>query len=277
MNNRIADKTDWICYQFAPQDGVRFEIFHVESPDDNRINAHANPESLYELVLHRPPRNPNDKPSQYPSQAIFQRHPDKDIYHTKDLFKRHPAAKDKHSHKHQHDLWSYSCRTSDFISLSNLAKINTSALENIIARHPTIEAVIVDGSGRDKPFAIVQMIEPEPDSEASSYDEIETPEENLPVTVESSKAKREQLIDIIWDAFEEANGTVSDKRKRVCRHKIIIAPKSKPITMPRPIETGTDTNIDRKKTLENFAEEIERMYRQSQICCGPSVVCSNCN
>ena len=235
LNNRLADRKDWMYYRWHERDGARFDLFHMEDANAEKAKDQKNEEKLHELVLYQHDLRAPDDNSGYPKQMIFQRFPDQRCYHTKDLFTPHPS-------REKPDLWLYTCRTDDFISLSGLAKFNATALEVIINRHSTIDAVVIGGAGRDRPFAIVQTVE--------SPDE-KVPQESF---VGSLSAPRDRVVSTIWEAFVEANSTVSE-RKRIYRDKIIVATKTKPIR-----RLGKNT-IDRRRTLEDYAVDIERMYQ----------------
>ncbi|KAE8346860.1 hypothetical protein BDV24DRAFT_174499 [Aspergillus arachidicola] len=126
-------------------------------------------DSEHELVL---VRNPEFKAHQF-SFTIF---PDRQEYHTNDLFVRHP---------NKPDLWRWSSRTDDVIVFLNGEKTNPVSMEQYVAvSNPEVSAVLVAGARR---------------FQASLLVELEPGKQDLNIT------ERAAMIEKLWPSIEEAN------------------------------------------------------------------------
>lgn len=193
------DPEDWEYYRFREGQGIKFE---------------KQAENLFELVF--------EKSADARWQQIFLLHPELDRYPTKDLFKKHPTKE---------GLWLYSGRADDVVILSNGDGLQASALEEIIAKDPNIHAALVGGTGRAKPFVVVELSTPD----AATAQDLDT------------------VVSNIWPAIEAANETCSEFA-RIPKQLVIIANSSK--KLPR---SGKGTVL-RRETFELYKSEIDAAY-----------------
>lgn len=79
---------------------------------------------------------------------MFGQLPNLDVWHTNDLFRKHPEME---------DLRLYSGRKDDFVKLEYLTKFHGLGVEEIVERHPTVHRAIVGGDGRDSTCLLVEL------------------------------------------------------------------------------------------------------------------------
>ncbi|KAH8676545.1 putative AMP-binding enzyme [Tricladium varicosporioides] len=190
---------DWAYYRFRDGQGIHF------IPQAN---------NLFELVF--------KKEQNARWQQIFLLHPELEEYHTKDLFQRHPT---------KDGLWLYSGRADDMVVLENGDGFQASFVEDIAAKDPNIHAVLVGGSGRARPFLLVEL----EDGQNNTQDAY-------------------ALITKFWPTIETANASCADFVK-ILRELTILAQNEKPF-----IRSGKGT-ILRRETFELYQGEIEGAYK----------------
>ncbi|KAG9238968.1 hypothetical protein BJ875DRAFT_275589 [Amylocarpus encephaloides] len=124
---RVGDQTDWMYYNFDPSTGSRFIPFH---------------EDLFEgvIVKHKDPQAAD-------AQMIFHVFPDIDVYHTSDVWKKHPTKE---------ELWMFSGRTDDFVKLRSMTKFNAKHVEGLLLKDPRVTGAIMGGDGKDWPFLLLE-------------------------------------------------------------------------------------------------------------------------
>ena len=160
-------------------------------------------------------------------QPVFKVHPELDEYSVRDLFSPHPSKP---------GLWQYHCRADDMIiSLSGM-KTNPTAMEQHIASHPEVHAVLMTGMGR--PYAGL-LIEP-------------MTNDQLPSTAETA-----ELIERLWPVVQEIN-QLYPTDSRISKTRILFTDPQKPM---HRAEKGT---IQRKATMESYAEEIDALYAAAE-------------
>ncbi|EIT74140.1 hypothetical protein BDV35DRAFT_403939 [Aspergillus flavus] len=171
----------------------------------------------YELVL---VRNPEFKAHQF-SFTIF---PDRQEYHTNDLFVRHP---------NKPDLWRWSSRADDVIVFLNGEKTNPVSMEQYVAvSNPEVSAVLVAGARR---------------FQASLLVELEPGKQDLNIT------ERAAMIEKLWPSIEEANA-VCPAHARIAKTHILFTKPGKPM-----LRAGKGT-IQRAGTLALYAAELDALY-----------------
>ena len=102
---------------------------------------HSRSDGLFEAHL----RRNSDFESEQPIFKIF---PMLQEYSTGDLFSPHP--KDP-------DLWQYCGRADDMQTFSSGEKYHPTAVEQYIARHPNVQAVLLVGTGRTQAGLLLEM------------------------------------------------------------------------------------------------------------------------
>ncbi|OOF90646.1 hypothetical protein ASPCADRAFT_178602 [Aspergillus carbonarius ITEM 5010] len=206
--NTIHSKTnrdplkDWRYLHINPRMGA--ELRHVA---DNE----------YELVL---VRNPEFKAHQF-SFTIF---PDRQEYHTNDLFVRHLDP-------NKPDLWRWSARTDDVIVFLNGEKTNPVSMEqHIVASNPEVTATLVVGARRFQASLLVELGDKDLDA-----------------------TERAATIEKLWPSIEEAN-TVCPAHARIAKTHILFTKPDKPM-----LRAGKGT-IQRAGTLALYASELDALY-----------------
>lgn len=172
-------------------------------------------DDLYESVYFK-----HEDPVKARKQMIFHTFPDIEVYHTKDVWKKHPSKE---------GLWLFSGRTDDFVKLGSLTKFNATYVENIVLRDERVKGVVMGGEGREVPFLLVEVGE--------GVDELEALEE-------------------VWRVVEDIHAEVSEDI-RVERDMVMCTERERP--MPR---VGAKNTVNRRKTNEEYAEEIEWLYQR---------------
>lgn len=121
------DSSMWKSYEFVPEIGHRFELVADET---------------YELYVDR-------TPDSSVFQSCFYTFPHLNTISTEELYS---PTFDKNGTKR----WISRGRKDDLVKLSWLAKFHAIHIEDAIARHPQVTAVVVGGEGRDVPYIIIE-------------------------------------------------------------------------------------------------------------------------
>jgi thioester reductase-like protein len=194
-----ADKADFDYFEWSPRTG-----FVMEPQGDG----------TYELVIRRGP-----EPR---VQAVFYNFPELDVWHTKDLFTRHPTKP---------DLWKYNGRKDDVLVLSNGEKVNPISFEKMIENEPLVKAALVVGEGRFQAGLLI-----EPNRDLLSIDKSPT-----------------DLIDSLWPTIEKANAE-SPSHGRIWKSKVAIAVQEK------PFRRAPKGSVVRRGTVALYKAEIDALY-----------------
>ena len=203
---KVRNDEYWDYYTFRPAMGARFE------PWTN---------NLYELVFDR-------KPNLERWQQVFYLYPDLDVFHTKDLWTKHP---DKEG------LWAYAGRTDDLIILSHGESLQASTVEADIVDHPQIRAAVVGGEGRPHPFLIVELVDMAGDG-----------------MVSPTPTKSKVILDQLWPDLRKANRLCSE-HVQLRRELVLCASPAKPL-----VRTLKNTVL-RRETLAIYRGEIDELYQ----------------
>ena len=118
---------------------------------------------LYEMTVEK-------RPGQEWLQAVFHVFPDLDVWHTRDLFKKHPTE----------DLWTFKGRKDDVIVLNNGEKINPVGMEETISSHPLLTGALVVGASQDQVGLIIEGKEPKEDLVETVWPTIQRANEEAP-------------------------------------------------------------------------------------------------
>ncbi|KAL9623093.1 MAG: hypothetical protein Q9160_002607 [Pyrenula sp. 1 TL-2023] len=194
---------NWAWMEWNPHFKLEMQLYDTE-------------EGSYEVVLFA-----DDSTADI--SALNHNMPGTSVYHTKDLFKKHPEN-DK--------LWQYYARKDDIIVLSNGEKFNPVPMELAIQGHSSVAGALIVGQG--KPQAAL-IIEPKPDVD---------------------EAGRENLTNIVWPNVEQANKTVPGQG-RIIRSHILLGSPDKPF-----VRAGKGT-IVRKLTEARYREETNALFSEA--------------
>ncbi|MCJ1313972.1 hypothetical protein MMC25_007652 [Agyrium rufum] len=194
------DGEDWEYYRFRPSMGVELR---------------QRSEGLYELVFVRQPELER-------WQQFFMLYPDRTDFPTADLWEPHPSKE---------GLWKYSGRLDDLIVLSHGEGIYTSKIEKEIQELPGIKHAIMGGSGKQRPFLLIDL------AEHSSLIE------------QAAEARLAEL----WPHVERAIKDCSE-HVRLTRQRVIF---TDPV---RPLPLTAKESVQKKSAFVLYEPEIERVY-----------------
>ena len=154
-------------------------------------------------------------------QGIFYAFPALKEFSTQNLYSRHPAKE---------GLWLHCGRTDDVIVYSKGEKFNPLTMENIIEVHAQVVSACVYGQGRFQSALLVQ-----------------------PRTAVTTDEEKESLLRELWPVIKIAN-EASPAHGRLVPVFILFTIAEKPM-----FRAGKGT-VQRKRTLELYAEELDALY-----------------
>lgn len=154
-------------------------------------------------------------------QGCFQTFPEQEIYATSDLYSKHPSKP---------GLWLYGGRVDDIVVLSNGEKFNPQDLQNMVAAHPDVKAVITVGNGRTQPALLIE------------------PEKSL-----ASLQPESRQIDQFWKVVAEANNA-SPNHAQIDKQHIAILP------LDHPLPRSSKGAVQRQPAVEQNQDLIESLY-----------------
>lgn len=154
-------------------------------------------------------------------QPVWHVFPDLQKYPTRDLYSKHPTKS---------DLWMYRGRMDDIIVFVNGEKLNPVTIEDQVGSHEAVSCVLVVGEGRFRAALLVEPQQPQ-----------------------HTTARKAQLLDKIWPLIEKAN-EASPAHARISKAHIMFTDPNRPM-----LRAGKGT-VQRKLTLNAYADEIERLY-----------------
>ncbi|RAH43173.1 acetyl-CoA synthetase-like protein [Aspergillus brunneoviolaceus CBS 621.78] len=199
---------DWRYTRFHPHLGVQMRHFSGEE---------------HELVM---VRTPEYERHQFPF-SIF---PDRQEYHTSDLFIRHP-------HPAKADLWRTTSRLDDVIVFLNGEKTNPISMEqHIVAANREVTGCLVAGAQRFQAALIVELGKAEAAPSAS---------------------ERAAMIEKLWPSIQEAN-SACPAHARITKSHILFTTPKKPM-----LRAGKGT-VQRAGTLMLYASELETLYADAE-------------
>ena len=199
LATEMVDQKDWDYLRFSPMTG-------------SELRHHS--KGLWELYFVR-------QPALHLYQGIFSTFPELQEYNTNDLYSKHPTTP---------NLWRYSGRADDIITLTNGEKLNPTAMEDCINGHPDIESVLVVGQARFQTALLVEARNPP----VTDYD-------------------REKLKDSLWPLMEQANKDCV-AHGRLSKDLIVFTSHTKPF-----LRAGKGT-IQQRMTVDSYESEINAIY-----------------
>ncbi|ESZ91289.1 NRPS-like enzyme [Sclerotinia borealis F-4128] len=192
---------NWNCITPHPETGIEFQ-FH----------SHDNEGDMYEACIRRNHSNSDNE------QPIFKLFPKIHEFRTRDLFRRHP---------HSTNQWEWCGRVDDTIVLSTGANISPVIMEEGLARHPDIRAVLMVGNGRLRPALMIE-----------------------------GKNEDTDLCEVsesLWDTIEELNGEYCEDH-RITRSHVLF------VDGGIPMARSAKGTIQRATTVELYEKRLEELY-----------------
>ncbi|KAJ7502652.1 acetyl-CoA synthetase-like protein [Mycena galericulata] len=150
-------------------------------------------------------------------------HRDPEGLATNDLWERHPDAAKSH-------LWKIVGRADDVTVLSNGEKTNNKQLEHLLCTSPLIGVAAIFGSGRFLNGAILCPPDSLPTYEPGAY------------------------IDAVWAHIVENVNPIIPQHSQLIRPLVLVT------DLARPFIFTDKRSLNRKRTLDLYAEEIEAAY-----------------
>ncbi|KAL8673514.1 MAG: hypothetical protein Q9168_002071 [Polycauliona sp. 1 TL-2023] len=204
---------DWKYINPHPAGGLEF-----------RASVHG----LFEAVIIRNPVYEDEQP-------VFKIFPHLTEYPTKDLWAPHPTKA---------GLWTYRGRADNTIVFKPGYMCDPVPMEQMVAQHAEIEAVLMAGTGRFQPALIVEQTR------------------DGPWSLESEQLLASQL----WPLVNEAN-EMYQLGARVARSHIVF-------TRPeRPMRRAGKGTVQRGPTLQLYTDELDQLYtREGDVIPGNELV-----
>lgn len=163
-------------------------------------------------------------------QPTFTIFPNIQEYASRDLFVRHPS-------KGKEDMWSWKARADDIIVFLNGEKTNPISMEQyIVSQNPEVASALVIGAQRFQAAVLIEPVTGGPGVETVS--------------------ERATLIERIWPTIAEANKDAPG-HARIAKTHILFSSPCRPM-----IRAGKGT-IQRAATLNSYAKEIDRLYKDA--------------
>lgn len=206
--SRVQEAADWNYSSFMKGTGIEFE--------------HRG-DGLYELVFRR-----QDDFKRW--QQIFDVYRDLDVFHTKDLFTKHPT---------KNDYWAYAGRADDIVTLSHGIDLHAGKLEKIIESDPRVQSALIGGEGRPQPFLILELSKDICGGAAES--------------AEIGSSRQQAQIDDIWPVVEEANKSCVESVRLTMELTLIAG-------ADRPFSRTAKGTVARHDSAAVFEKQIDSLY-----------------
>lgn len=161
-------------------------------------------------------------------QSVFDIYPEQDEYPMRDLYSAHPS-------KPHH--WKHEGRKDDMIVFASGTNFHPAPRERIINEHPAVKSCLVVGDRRCAPAALVELHAP---YASKLHDE----------------QGRKAMLQALQPKLDEVNRT-ADSVGQLSARRVLFASPEKPF-----LRAGKET-VQRKATVELYAEEIEQLYEQA--------------
>lgn len=208
--------TDTGIYPLLLNHPADWKIHRLHPDLDGYFLEHFS-EDLYELCVRRQPHDP---------RYAFAGHPEVEVYHTKDLWRKVPGRE---------SYFSSAGRVDDFVKLSSMTKFNAITIEQLIERNVDVGKCLVGGDDRPRPFAIV-----EPAAHITA----------------DSDVKVKDTVAFLWPAFEVANEHLLPEARMTKELTLVADPL-------RPIKRTAKGTVDRRSTIKLYEAEIEAIYEKA--------------
>ena len=227
LSHYCVEPEDWPYYWFAEgAQGIELQALSSDalaSPGiDGGAGAGGGGDTLYELVFR--------KSADAVWQQVFLARPELDVYRTKDVFRRHASK----AH-----LWAYVGRVDDVIKLSSGFAVHVTPMEETVARCPGVGGVLVDGAGRERLFALVEV-----EAEAGF---------GLGRDEQAARSSNDLLAVDVWAYVEAANHELP-RFAHVAREMVVLADPQ------RPFPRSAKGSVLRRETLALYGAEIASLY-----------------
>ena len=166
-------------------------------------------------------------------QPVFVHFPGEQKFRSNDLFSPHPSLS---------GFWQHQGRSDDIIVLLNGEKFNPVGFESHLAGHPDVAAALMFGTDRFETGTLVELFSP----------------------MESELAvRRSEIVEKLWPSISQANALVP-AYAQVAKSHVCFTSQSKPMK-----RAGKGT-VQRRATLDLYAQEIDDLYRDVGLMKGVS-------
>ncbi|KUI57302.1 Linear gramicidin synthase subunit D [Cytospora mali] len=202
----VPRREDWDSLEWNPIQEV------IMDPYDNDV---------YEMTMRK-------NPSLEKVRSFSANFPDVEVWHTKDLFRRHPTKP---------ALWKFHGRVDDIVVLSTGEKFNPVPSEVHISAHPLINGALIVGQGHPQPCLILEP--------------------------KDAHQTLESLTEAVWPTIEKANSQ-SPGQARVTRDMILISSPLRPFQRSAKgtvVRTATGDQY-KDEITELYGREISRNPEQ---------------
>lgn len=187
-------------------------------------------DGLYEAYIIR---NPNFDVE----QPVFKIFGQLSEYPTKDLFSPHPSKE---------NLWTHRGRVDDTIVLNSGNKTNPIYMEQQVAHHPEVQAVLMVGTGRRMPALLIELAQPLLSASLPPGDSNE----------QKRKEEKDDIINRIWPTIEKANSTYPVDSRIEKSHVLFT-------DVHNPMQRAGKGTVQRGPTLELFKDALDNLYAEA--------------
>ncbi|PHH81827.1 hypothetical protein CDD82_7761 [Ophiocordyceps australis] len=167
-------------------------------------------------------------------QPVFEQRPELQEFRTSDLFAPHPKVP---------GFWQHRGRIDDTIVFLSGEKTNPLSFESFVLDHPDVSGALVFGTNRMEAGILIELADTE-QSQLLLHD-------------------KKEAIDNLWPRIDMANSSAPVYARIAESHVCFVSPK-KPM-----LRSGKGT-IRRQDTIRLYAEEIEEIYKESELLNGQS-------
>lgn len=199
-------------------------------------------DGLYEAYIIRNPNIDDEQP-------VFKIFEQLSEYPTKDLFSPHPSKE---------NLWTHRGRADDTIVLKSGNKTNPIHMEQQVAHHPDVQAVLMVGTGRRMPALLIELAQPLLSATL------------LPTTTGDGNEQRRKeemndMINRIWPTIEKANSTYPVDSRIEKSHVLLTDVRN-------PMQRAGKGTVQRGPTLELFKDGLDNLYAEAALRAGSLTV-----
>lgn len=192
-------------------------------------------DGLYEAYIVRNPNIDDEQP-------VFKIFGQLSEYPTKDLFSPHPSKE---------NLWRHRGRADDTIVLKSGSKVNPIQMEQQVAHHPDVQAVLMVGTGRRVPALLIELAQP-------LLSALLPPGTTGDGNEQKRKEEKDDMINRIWPTIEKANSTYPVDSRIEKSHVLFTDVRN-------PMQRAGKGTVQRAPTLELFKDGLDNLYAEAAL------------